>query len=340
LPQPSLLLSPTDGRLSADQAIDLIWKGDYDRAERALQVLAHDAKATPERAELLVYLAFLASIRHEEETARTLLRQALAESPGLALSPVEFPKTLRDLLVQVRADLVQSKPRPARGSLGNPQSVLARAATPPGFSGRKPWYRRWYVWAGVGAAAAVAVVALGSGDGDGGPTATPTRTMTPMPTPTLFYYPGPGPDNVAFSEAEPPCNGGETLHQFDFPPPPTPSFTGTAVVRSAVVTLQVQGDYDGDEKGEFVRLAVEENRGLFAHSAELQPYCTSSFEQAHSTALLAQQIQAALRNDGRIGIRVLDDRNGLNLGHLNHCEGTCTPFHQVTLRFTYSIVAP
>jgi hypothetical protein len=333
-PTPPFPSGPMEERLSADQAIDLIWKGDYDRAERALQFLNHETTSRQDRAEILVYLAFLASIRHEDDDARTLLRQALAESPGLALSPVEFPKALRDLLTEVRADVVREKPRPQRGALGNPRQVLAPAATPPGWkNARKPWYRRWYVWAGVGAAVAVAVVAAGSGSGHG-PTATPTRSPTPRPTPTLFYYPGPGPNDLATSQTPGPCEtGGETEHRFPFPLEPTP-INGTVIVRSAKVVLEIQGDYDGlDEQQELARVRIETNPPRFALDTA-GSFCTTSFPKEESSEIVRAQIQAALA-DGIIRVFVKDAK-GVN----DNCARGCSPFHRVSISFTYSVASP
>jgi hypothetical protein len=319
--------SPMEDRLSADQAIDLIWKGEYDRAERALQVLAHTTAARQDRAELLVYLAFLASIRHEDADARTLLRQALAESPSLALSPVEFPKALRDLLTEVRVDLVREKPRPPRGSLGNPRQVLAPEATPLGWSKSKPWYRRWYVWAGIGAAVAVTAVLVGKGHGEG-PTGTPTASPTPTATPTLFVY------EEQTVDATPPCIGGETVHEFPFPPPPMPTISGTVIVRTGTVVLQVQGDYDGiDQMEEFARLRIENNPAVLTQDS-MGSFCSLSLEKVKTDDTVSREIQAALR-DGVIQIFVNDGR-GVN----DNCDHGCTPLHRVKLSFTYSVVSP
>ena len=138
--------------MSTDEAIDLIWKGEYDTAERALQGHLRSGENGSSRAELLVYLAYIASIRQEQVEARTLLQEALEASPGLALSPVEFPKAMRDLLTDLRTDLFAQKPRPARGAL-EAKSVLAPEATPLAWkSGGSKWYasgtcgqelRRW-----------------------------------------------------------------------------------------------------------------------------------------------------------------------------------------------------
>lgn len=322
-PVATLLPAPGPVGLSADQAIDLIWKGDYDQAERALQVLLRTEADPSVRAEFLVYLAFVASIRNDQEAARTLLRDAIENSPGLALSPVEFPKVLRDMLADIHAQLVDQLPRPQRGSLDSPQHVLAPAATPLAWQGKQKWYRKWYVWAGVAAAVTVAIVVISSGDDEPTPIPTGTPTASPTPTPTEFIF---GPEEKF---EVPPCDGGATVHIFPFPTPAR----GNVVVNRATVRLEIQGDYDGiDEESEFVRIRIENNQPLFAlNSAQ---YCSLGVQEEPQSDRVRQQIQAALA-DGRIEIFVTPADNVDE-----NCVGPCSQshFHRVRLEFSYSIV--
>jgi hypothetical protein len=103
---------------------------------------------------------------------------------------------------------------------------------------------------------------------------------------------------------------------------------GNISVRSARVSLQIQGDYD--DAGQLARLRVENNGALVTLETQ-GSFCVTSFAKADSSPTLVQQIQATLLNDRRIEINVRD------FGIETHCRRGCmTHFHRVTLEVSYS----
>jgi hypothetical protein len=326
-----------NGTLSHEEAVALIWAGDYERAERALRanLLKLTAANNAERAEILVYLALIANIRQRPDEARASLRQALQFRPDLVIDPVEFPRTLRDMVAEIRADMLSHRARPRPGELAAPVHMLAPIATPPGWkAGGRKWYQRWYVWAGVGAAAPAAIIVMGGGGG-----ARPTATTTPTVTPTL----GPGEMTCcpAPLSVTPSCEGvdapdrGVTEHVFEV------GHRNIEVIGSPWLEATIQGDYDSsgiEPDRSYVRIFIE-NVGLLTTHGPGTSYCTRIGPTRYfgENDRLKSMLEAAVNDDGKITVLVRP------VGPVvDNCGGTprCQPFHEISLNFTYKVREP
>ncbi len=330
--------TPTPWILPLNQAIELIWYGDYERAESAL-LSNLDSAARPEKqAEIEIYLALIRSIRQQPDEARASLRQALTRVPaGIDLDPVQFPPKLRAMLGEVQAELKSQRTRPKEGELADPVHVLSPPATPPGHAPRKKWYKRWYVWAGAGAAATVAVVLLAkAGKKDRPPTVTPTITPThaptPTPTPTQYVYREQILEVPSCDGSNDPFKGGETVHRFNFPAEP-----GAIQILEASLFVEVQGDYGpqtSDKQDKEADILIERERPIYAISPA-PAFCSpiGRRENSQSNPNLIPQLNATLSDKFSPGVIEIIVRPGKDV--IEQCKNGCNPFHTVNLEITY-----